>query len=409
MKGVLLRHLPLPSTQESQLPGFSSRVKRDLAPNSLTRTLTELRDRGAPIVDLTVSNPTSAGLKYPEPQIRELLASGDWTVYEPDPKGRRDARAAVARYYEERGISVDPERIVMTASTSEGYAYLLKLLTEPGDQVLVPRPSYPLFEFLADMELVSLGRYDLHYEDQWWLDLDSVRNACGDATRALIVVHPNNPTGSYLSRRELAGLEDLARERDLAIIGDEVFADYALGEAEPAELLTGSTDSLRFVMNGLSKILALPQMKLGWIVVDGPSRLVEPALSALELISDTYLSVGTPVQASVAGLFALRKEIQSTVGQRLRENLAWLQSAVPSASGCSVLRVGGGWSAVIRVPATRSSEEWATAILRETGVLTHPGRFFDFQAEAYLVVSLLSPHPELVEGIGRMVHFCAAT
>lgn len=391
------------------MPKLSSRVKRDLAHNSLTRTLVELRDRGVPILDLTVSNPTRAALKYPEAQIRELFAGGDWTVYEPDPKGRRDARVAVARYYEQRGVNVDPERIVMTASTSEGYSYLLKLLTEPGDQILVPRPSYPLFEFLADMEHVSLGRYELHYEDQWWLDLDSVHAACSELTRALVVVHPNNPTGSYLSRAELAGLEGVARERDLAIIGDEVFADYALGEAEPAEILLGSTDNLRFVLNGLSKILALPQMKLGWIVVDGPSRLVQPALSALELIADTYLSVGTPVQAALDGLFALRKEIQSTVGDRLRENLNWLQSAVPAASGLSVLRVGGGWSAVIRLPATRSSEDWATTLLREMGVLTHPGRFFDFQSEAHLVVSLLPPHSELVEGVERMIHFCAAT
>ena len=390
------------------MPPLSSRVRRDLAPNSLTRTLTELRQRGARILDLTISNPTRAGLRYPETELRALLGRGNWTVYDPDPRGRRDAREAIARYYDERGISVDPGRIVLTASTSEAYAFLLKMFTEPGDRVLVPRPSYPLFEFLADMEQVSLGSYELHYEDQWWLDVASIDSACTESTRALIVVHPNNPTGSYMSREELAGIEEISLARDLAIIGDEVFADYPLDETEPAELLPGSDVGLRFVLNGLSKTLALPQLKLGWIIVDGPPRLAEPAMAALELIADTYLSVSTPAQAAVKGLFGLRKEIQTTIDRRLRSNLAALQAAVPPASGCSVLKVGGGWSAVLRVPAIWGSEEWATALLGSTGVLVHPGRFFDFQSEAHLVVSLLTPPATFLEGMERLVRFCSA-
>lgn len=384
----------------------SARVRRDLSPNRLAEALAGLRGAGAPILDLTVSNPTRCGLPYPEAEIRNAFAEGSWMAYEPDPSGRADAREAVAKYYEERGIAADPGRVVLTASTSEAYAYLFKMLTEPGDRVLVPRPSYPLFEFLGELELCELDTYELAYTGEWSVDLGSVEAALRPNTRALVVVHPNNPTGSFLRPAEHAALGALCSAHGLVLIADEVFADYGLGP-QAHRLLPGPPEVLSAVLNGLSKILALPQVKLGWMVLDGPEERVGPALAALELIADTYLSVGTPVQAALPRLLALRSRIQQPILERIRTNLATLGSVVPASSPCSALPVGGGWSVVLRVPATRSSEDWALEALCGCGVMAHPGSFYGFGSEAHLVLSLL-PRPEVfAAGAARLVELCS--
>jgi hypothetical protein len=397
----------LPSTREVRMPAFSFRVRRDLSPNALAAVLAQMRCRGRPVLDLTVSNPTKAALPVPEARLRAALAEAPWMLYEPDPRGRPDALRAVAAYYSERGIEVSPASVLLTASTSEAYSYIFKLLTEPGRQVLVPRPSYPLFEFLAAMEGVELRFYDLHYDGEWSVDLGSVEAGLGPEVRAVVVVHPNNPTGSFLRTSELAEIGRLCRERDVALVADEVFVDYAFGGIEPARLFPGPEGVLSFTLNGLSKLLALPQLKLGWMILGGPKELTGPAIEALELIADTYLSVGTPVQAALPGLLALRRELQAPVQARLSVNLEVLRSSLARPSPCSALRVDGGWSAVLRVPATRSSEAWAVDLLRTAGVLVHPGSFFGFRAEAFLVISLLARPAEFAEGLARLLDLCS--
>jgi alanine-synthesizing transaminase len=400
-----------PSTEESArvstpFPRHSGRVRRDLSPNPLTAALAERRAAGAPVLDLTVSNPTHAALPYPEAEIRAALSEGAWMSYDPQPLGARPAREAVAGYYAERGIDVDPGRVVLTASTSEAYSYILKLLTEPGERWLVPRPSYPLFELLAAMESTVVDPYELRHAGEWSVDPGSVEAAIGPGTRALVLVHPNNPTGSFLRTEELAALARTCRRHGLALIGDEVFADYAIDGPAPS-LLPGPPDVLGFTLGGLSKALALPQLKLGWMVLGGPDAAVQPALEALELIADTFLSVGSPVQAALPRLFPLRARIQQPILERLRRNRGRLGRALGPGSAGSALPVQGGWSAVVRVPATRSSEEWALALLQDESVLVHPGSFYDFPGEAYLVLSLLTPEPELVEGVTRLAAACA--
>ena len=372
----------------------SSRSSFDLAPNRLALALARARQEERAILDLTESNPTRAGLPYARATILEALASPDALLYEPSPFGLWSAREVVARELE-----VDPARVLLTASTSEAYGFLFKLLCDPGDEVLVPVPSYPLFEHLARLEAVRAVPYRLAYDGRWHVDVDSLRSAVGPRTRAVVTVSPNNPTGSYLKHAELAALASLG----LPIVSDEVFASYPLRD-DPTRATTAleAQGTLVFSLSGLSKLAALPQMKLAWIVVGGDAPDVTDALARLEVLADAYLSVGTPVQHALPHLLASRVPAESAIQARTRTNLELLRSRVSGTAG-TLLDVEGGWYATLRVPATRSEEAWALELLEEDGVHVHPGHFFDFEHEAYLVLSLLTPEAIFAEGVGRVV------
>jgi hypothetical protein len=378
---------------------FSSRFHWDPSPNRLTRLLAGKRAAGGNILDLTESNPTRAGLAYPE-EIVQALADPRALRYDPQPAGSRTAREAVCRYYTEAGHAVEPDRVLLTSSTSEAYQYLFKLLTDPGDEVLVPRPSYPLFEFLATMESLRVVSYPLVYHGGWSIDCDALAAAVTGRTRAIVLVNPNNPTGSFLKRDELRFLQSLG----LPLISDEVFADYAFAQdPNRVRTLAGCTESLAFSMSGLSKIAGLPQMKLGWIAISGPTAARTEAKDKLEWIADTYLSVSTPVQQAAPRLLELGKGIQSQIAARTRANLAWLESAITADSPCRILAVEGGWYATLQVPRIRREEEWALELLEKDSVLVQPGFFFDFESEAFLVLSLLTAPDTFREGSRRLL------
>jgi len=374
---------------------FSSRLNTSAEVNRITRRLAELRVAGTPIVDLTESNPTRAGIEYPAAEIARLLSDARSLTYEPEPAGLPAARVSVARYYADRGESVDPGRILLTSSTSEAYAWLFKLLADPGDEVLVPRPSYPLFDYLAALESVRVVQYPLVYHGAWAIDTDALRGAITPRTRAIVVVNPNNPTGCYLKRDEYETVVRLCRDHDLAIVSDEVFSDYALTD-DPRRIFTlaAADDAPIFALGGLSKIAGLPQIKLGWMVVNRPE-----AMARLEFIADTYLSVSTPVQWAAPGLLALRHSIQGQILARLRRNLQTLQARFGPESPMRVLHVEGGWYAIVQVPRVRSEEEWTLDLLERNHVLVQPGFFYDFESEAFLVVSLLTPEAVFAKGI----------
>jgi aspartate/methionine/tyrosine aminotransferase len=375
---------------------LSSRSSFDLAPNALTEALQRARGGGRPVLDLTESNPTRAGLTYDRDAMLSALASPGALTYEPASFGLSAARETVAKH-----LAVTPSRVVLTASTSEAYAFLFKLLCDPGDEVLVPVPSYPLFEHLARLECVRAVPYRLAYDGVWHVDLASVRAAAGPKTRAIVLVTPNNPTGSYVKRDELAALADLG----LPLVSDEVFAPYALDERLDPRRASSALEAegaLVFALGGLSKSAALPQMKLAWTVDGGPSPLVDPVMAQLEIVADAFLSVGAPVQHALPGLLAAGSRTAAMITARTRDNLGWLRE-VAAGSPASVLDVEGGWYATLRVPRTRSEERWALTLLEQDGVYVHPGHFFDFDAEAYLVVSLLTPEATFREGIERLL------
>jgi alanine-synthesizing transaminase len=393
-----------PSRRSKRSNVFSSRLNWSLRPNRLSALLEERRKSGAQILDLTESNPTRAGLIYPEAEILAALADGGALRYHPAPRGLDTARDAVAAYYRDRGTQISVENILLTASTSEAYAYLFKLLANPGDEILAPRPSYPLFEFLAGLESVRIRQYPLRYDGIWHVDFDALEQAITPRTRGIVVVNPNNPTGSFLKQAELDRLDSLAAEHGLAILSDEVFRDYAFGEdVERVSTLVGKRRALTFSMSGLSKIAALPQMKLGWIIANGGASgpTSAQAMDALELIADTYLSVSTPVQVALPRLLALSSVIMQQIRERTASNLARLRGMMQD-SPATLLKTEGGWYAVLQVPRTRSEEEWALKLLDECGVLVQPGFFFDFEAEAFLVLSLLPESSTFAEGVSRL-------
>jgi alanine-synthesizing transaminase len=378
---------------------FSSRLQWDSQPNPLSILLAEKRRSGAAIFDLTESNPTKAALDYPGGELLAALADPRAIRYDPDPRGLLAAREAVAEYYAQRGVDVPPSRILLTASTSEAYSYLFKLLADPGDEILVPRPSYPLFDYLAAMESVRVIQYPLRYDGVWHIDFDALASAITPRTRAIVVVNPNNPTGSYLKRTEWERLQRFG----LPILSDEVFSDFAFAP-DPARLatLTGSSDVLTFSMSGLSKIAGLPQMKLGWIVAGGPDHAA--ALEGLDWIADTYLSVATPVQWALPRILAASASVQGQIRGRTRANLGHLiERASGPGSPCRCLHAEGGWYAILEVPRIRTEEEWALGLLAGSDVLVQPGFFYDFETEAFLVLSLLTPPAIFAEGVRRIL------
>lgn len=396
-------------------PFFSSRLHWDLAPNRLSRLIEEKRSSGLPILDLTESNPTVAGFSYPSDAILSALTDTRSLRYEPAAAGLSVARAAVSNYYSgalDRAVS--PDRILLTASTSEAYAFVFKLLSDPGDEVLVPSPSYPLFDYLAALESVRVVQYPLVYHGSWNIDFDALARTITPRSRAIVLVNPNNPTGSFLKQSEVAPLLALCREHNLALISDEVFADYVLGDdpqgGDPRQddpglvrSLTDVDSVLTFCLSGLSKVAALPQLKLGWIVAGGPRSDRERAFERLELIADTYLSVSAPVQWAAPALLGLRGRMQQQILDRVRANRAFLASQIGPTSPWRLLATEGGWYAVVEAPRIHSEEEWVLSLLANDNVLAQPGFFFDFEKEAFLVISLLTPDEVFREGVRRIL------
>jgi len=383
---------------------FASRTNWPLAPNRLSLEIEELRRQGVALLDLTESNPTGCGFAFDRPRIFDALVDPQALSYTPDPRGLPSARQAVAGYYAERGITLDPAQIILTTSTSEAYSYIFRLLADPGDAILAPQPSYPLFDFLAGLNDIRVIGYRLFYDHGWQIDLPALENCLEARARAILVVHPNNPTGSFVRRDELAELVAFCRERSMALVADEVFADYPL-TADPERVVShaAATDALTFTLSGLSKISALPQMKLAWAVANGPAQLLRDALGRLEIIADTYLSLSAPLALALPKLLETRREIQSQILERVRSNLQLLDSQLAVDQPVNRLEVEGGWYAILRLPSTRSDEDWAIEFARQDGVLVHPGHFFDFSSEGHLVISLLTERTVFEQGLRRIL------
>ncbi len=390
---------------------FSERTPPDLVPNRLSQAVAETRRAGRSIIDLTESNPTRAGFEYPRKLLAAMSAEAS-LVYAPAPFGAIEARRAVARDYARQGLAVPPQRIVLTASTSEAYSLLFKLLADAGDEVLVPRPSYPLFEHLTRLDLVAARPYTLEYHGRWSIDFDSVERALAPRTRAVLIVSPNNPTGSFITPDDLARLAALCAARGVAIIADEVFSDYELvpGALSRAGRAAGQHAALAFALGGLSKSAGLPQVKLGWIAAGGPPALVDEALARLEVVCDAYLSVSTPVQVAAPELIDRAAAVRSQIAARVRSNFDGLRRAVASVPSCRVLEAEGGWYGVLQVPSLESEDDLVVRLLEEFDVLVHPGYFFDFLRESYLIVSLLPPPGVFGDGIARILrHFACSS
>lgn len=383
---------------------FARRTRWDLKPNRLSDAVERLRAEGRPLLDLTESNPTRAGLAYPGDEIRAALSDPALLSYAPDPMGNPRAREAIAAHYAASGIQIDPDRIVLTASTSEAYAWLFKLLADPGDQVLIPKPSYPLFEFLTSLEDVEALPYALAWDGEWHVDMPSVRMACSKATRALVAVSPNNPTGNVLKADERAALEELCATRGFPLISDEVFLDYpAHAGTSLRSVLSGDGPALRFALSGLSKLAGLPQLKLGWIAVAGPEQQSEEALARLEVIADTYLSVNTPAQVALPALLQAGARVRQAIQARVAANRAWLDAHCAPSDPFRALPAEAGWYAILSTPRTMPEEERVIDLARRDGVLLQPGYYFDMPREGFLVVSLLTREEAFRAGMERVL------
>jgi aspartate/methionine/tyrosine aminotransferase len=383
---------------------FADRTNWDRTPNRLSEALAAHRAAGKPLLDLTVSNPTVCGFDYDGAAILQALNHPEALVYEPNSKGLESARRAVADYYAARGDKVSIDDLILTTSTSEAYCYVFRTLCNPDDEILIPSPSYPLFDFLAEIQDVKLMRYALLYDHGWQIDFHALELAITPRTRAVIVVHPNNPTGHFTKPAEMSKLNAICSARQMAIIADEVFLDFALdGIRSPS--FSANTSSLTFTLSGLSKIAGLPQMKAAWLAVSGPRDLKREALARLEVIADTYLSVNAPVQLAMPALFEQRKSFQRQLLSRVSENLAELDRQLADQKACTRFALEGGWYAVLRVPAIRSDEELALELLASKDVYVHPGHFYDFPSDGFLVVSLITMTSEFSQGIASTLSF----
>ena len=393
---------------------FSKRTDWRLEENAYTRALHRRRASGKPILDLTVSNPTACGFQYDEAAILGALADPAALRYDPEAKGLLKARAAVAQYYHEKNSEahVDLERLILTTGTSEAYSFILRLLCEAGDEIVIAQPSYPLFEFLAAIHDVKLRPFRLVYDHGWQIDFAALTKATSPRTRAVILVHPNNPTGHFVSRSEAEQLQKLCLEREIALVIDEVFLDYKVRVADTRQKqgsFAFDARTLTFVVSGLSKIAGLPQMKIGWIAAAGPDALVGDAIARLEIIADTYLSLNAPVQHALPTLLAQRGAMQPQIMRRIEENLRTLDESLERQKLVSRLEFEGGWCAVLRVPAVQPDDELAIRLMEDYSVLAHPGHFYDFPDDGYLVVSLLTPVEEFGEGIRASIQCVDAT
>lgn len=385
---------------------FSRRTNWNLSPNPLTLAIERMSAAGRELLDLTESNPTRCiDYSAAAPAILEALSHPAALSYMPDPRGLRSAREAVARYYAEGGshepIPIDPDDLVLTTSTSEAYSFLFRLLCDPGDEVLIPTPSYPLFEFLANIQDVQLVPYALVYDHGWQIDFHSLERAITPKSRAVMLVHPNNPTGSYVKPHEREQLNELCAARELALIVDEVFLDYSARGV--ARSFAGNQGALTFTLSGLSKIAALPQMKVAWIVTSGAGK--SQALPRLEVIADTYLSMNAPIQHALPAMLAAGRSAREQLMANFRRNLGAVDAALATHPHLTRLEIEGGWYAVLRVPVTRTDEELAIAVLESEGALVHPGHFYNFHTDGYLVLSLITPPEVFDPGVSRLLSF----
>jgi alanine-synthesizing transaminase len=381
---------------------FAKRTNWNLTPNRLGEALAAHRAAGKPLIDLTVSNPTECGFDYDSSEILNALSNSAALSYEPNPKGLESTRRAVAGYYADRDDDVVIEDIILTTSTSEAYSYVFRTLCDPGDELLIPSPSYPLFDFLGDIQDVKLVRYPLLYDHAWQIDFHVLEQVITPRTRGIIVVNPNNPTGHYAKPAEIAKLNAICGERELAIIADEVFLDFMM-EGNPPASFAANHSAPTFTLSGLSKICGLPQMKAAWLIASGPPEWKREALARIEVIADTFLSVNTPVQMAIPKFLEQRHSFQEQVMSRVRRNLAELDRQLAAQKAVSRLEVEGGWCAVLRVPATHSDEDLALTLLNEKGIYVHPGQFYDFSSGRFLIVSLLIPQPYITQGMSEIL------
>lgn len=380
----------------------SSRLPEDLAPNRLSAAVARCRASGRPLLDLTESNPTRAGIAYP-PDLLASLSHAAGLAYEPQPFGLTSARAAVVTDYARRGIATSVDRVCLAASTSEAYAWLFKLLCEPGDRVLVPRPSYPLFEHLTALECVEAAPYELDLHGHWRIDVEALSRQIDERTKAVLVVSPNNPTGSVIDRRELDALAEVCAAHDLVLIGDEVFADYRLDGEPPAPSVIQQDAAVAVSLGGLSKSVGLPQVKVAWLTVGGPVAPAARVLAGLEIIADTYLSVSTPAQVALPALLAEGAAVRDAIRARTARNLGALSAEVATTPAVTLLPPAGGWCAALQVPSVRNEETLVLDLVERDGVLVHPGYFFDFPREAFVVVSLLVAPEAFDAGVSRVL------
>jgi alanine-synthesizing transaminase len=380
---------------------FSDRTNWNLKPNRLAEALERHKSSGRKLLDLSASNPTECGFSYNALAIMRALCSPASLQYHPDPRGMKTAREAVSAYYAARGERVSIDELLLTASTSEAYSFVFRLLCNPGDELLIPTPSYPLFDFLADINDIKLIRYSLFYDHGWHIDIHALKQAITPRTRGMILVHPNNPTGHFTKTEEIAQLNEICAANQMAIIADEVFLDFSLGAAQKS--FVANSASLTFTMSGISKISGLPQMKFAWLAVNGPKEVKREALARLEMIADTYLSLNAPIQLAAPVLLQQRATFQQQLMGRVRNNLAELDAQLAEERKVSRLEVEGGWYAVLRIPATRPDEELAIELLEKHDVYLHPGHFYDFPGDGHMIVSLITPEPDFREGLRRIL------
>jgi aspartate/methionine/tyrosine aminotransferase len=383
---------------------FSDRTAWELSPNRLSVRIKELRKTGVPLLDLTITNPTRCGLKYPDEKLLNAFVSPDNLDYAPDPHGLLSARKAVLNYYAKRNISLSPEQIFLTANTSEAYSFVFKLLANAGDSFLAPEPSYPLLDYLATLCDIRIVRYPLNHQNSWGIDWNQwEQQVVTEMPQGIIFVNPNNPTGNYLSAQDHLRLSSILTKHSFPIIADEVFLDFPLTHTVPCPVSFATrNDTLTFTLSGISKILGLPQMKLSWIVVTGPEDLRNQAMEKLEVISDTYLSVSTPVQNALPVFFSHQQAIHAEISGRIQTNYLYLKQTFHENSKMELLESEGGWAAVFKCPVNRTDDEWALELLEKESVIIHPGFFYDFQESSYLVVSLLTPPEILKAAIPRL-------
>jgi alanine-synthesizing transaminase len=381
---------------------FSDRTNWNLKSNRLSEARAGHRAAGKALLDLTASNPTECGFDYDRQAILQALANPRSLSYDPHPQGLLVAREAVAKYYLVREINVPVQDIILATSTSEAYSFAFRALCNAGDELLIPEPSYPLFRFLADIHDLRLVGYPLLYDHGWQIDFHALRQAITSRTRGIIVVNPNNPTGNFCKVGEIEKLNEICASRQIALIADEVFLDFQLHATSPRSFAANGA-CLTFTMSGLSKISGLPQMKAAWLITSGPEQLKAPALSRLEVIADTFLSMNTPVQLAIPRFLELRHEFQKQLMARVRRNLAQLDANVAAQSSCARLEVEGGWYAILRVPVTRSDDDLAIDLLSTQGIYLHPGHFYDFPTDGFLIISLITPADDFDEGIRRVL------
>jgi alanine-synthesizing transaminase len=381
---------------------FSDRTAWNLEPNPLSKALATRLSSGKPVIDLTDSNPTKCNFHFEAEQILGTLSDPASLKYEPIAQGLLPARNAVVDYYRSRNCAVNINDIFLTTSTSEAYSFLFRTLCNPGDEVLIPQPGYPLFNFLSDIQDVSTVRYPLIYDYGWQIDFHALQRAITARTRAIIVVNPNNPTGHFCKPDDIQRLNQICLASELALIVDEVFLDFSLGN-DIAPSFASNNRGLTFTLSGLSKISGLPQMKVAWLTTDGPETLKQQVVARLEMIADTYLSMNIPMQLALPVLLGVRHNFQQQCIERARNNLAKLDQLLATQKLCMRLNLEGGWYAIVKVPVTGDDDGLALELLNTRGVYVHPGHFYDFPADGYLVVSLITPEQSFATGVQALV------